>query len=631
MPACTADRCGRRTGLPPARSADAFAPSRHGGGPSRSPALPRLACACGGSCPRCAASALSPQLPAQDREREKAADRFADGAAPALAYALAGTPSAPGPSMQLPGPVVAALKRSSGFDGSKVRLHADAASASAAQRLQARAYAFGDDIHFGAGQYQPHSAAGRHLLAHELAHVAQQRQMPPRLMLSPYADAHGTDDLHQRLTREYVEDTPGLAQPPSLGAVQYSAGYRQWLQAQAADGVKFLPTTFTQKDPMQPSGVVANGLTTYALNGKSSAGATLGVLIADLQAQLRPATVLHAPGLVQGQVQCRFDPALRIESSAHVDELSAPPPGGWTARLPPAAAGSAAECPGKSSVRVTLTDASGDPAALAKLVHDSELEHVAELRALHDRHFVAYYRFVTALTATAGSEAGCETALRGRIADRDAQAATAFALGDLAATRRFDDPASTHHGTLARTVSPGCSAITLTARQTHPPQPGAAPGNVMPVAPHSTPVDAAQLSVQGSDLMSAGRRVRGFASPADASTAMGAFAALGVTEILRIGPVEILMAGAQAAFGGSLQGLPSLALHLEQIQISVGVPHIDDWVISEVHGTQFVEIANFGAARDAAYSALDLIIAQKLQRQMRIGPAGGVGMSLYTA
>jgi hypothetical protein len=59
-------------------------------------------------------------------------------------------------------------------DLSGVRVHTGAESAQATQAVGARAYATGQDIHFAPGQYDPHSTAGQHLLAHEVAHTVQQ-------------------------------------------------------------------------------------------------------------------------------------------------------------------------------------------------------------------------------------------------------------------------------------------------------------------------------------------------------------------------------------------------------------------------------------------------------------------------
>ncbi|MDO8152622.1 DUF4157 domain-containing protein [Isoptericola sp. b408] len=59
-------------------------------------------------------------------------------------------------------------------DFSQVRVHTGAAAAESAHSLHARAYTTGSEIVFGRGAYAPHTVAGRHLLAHELTHVAQQ-------------------------------------------------------------------------------------------------------------------------------------------------------------------------------------------------------------------------------------------------------------------------------------------------------------------------------------------------------------------------------------------------------------------------------------------------------------------------
>ena len=62
-----------------------------------------------------------------------------------------------------------------GHDFSRVRIHADARAAVLAKDINAKAFTSGNDVVFGAGAYQPHSHAGRHLLAHEMTHTLQQR------------------------------------------------------------------------------------------------------------------------------------------------------------------------------------------------------------------------------------------------------------------------------------------------------------------------------------------------------------------------------------------------------------------------------------------------------------------------
>ncbi len=67
------------------------------------------------------------------------------------------------------------LETSFGADFSSVRIRADEAAAQAAGRLGAEAFTLGEGIVFGADRYRPHTAEGLHLLAHEAAHVLQQR------------------------------------------------------------------------------------------------------------------------------------------------------------------------------------------------------------------------------------------------------------------------------------------------------------------------------------------------------------------------------------------------------------------------------------------------------------------------
>lgn len=55
-----------------------------------------------------------------------------------------------------------------------VRVHTGVSAADAARSLGASAYTVGRDIVFGAGKYRPDTVAGKRLLIHELAHVAQQ-------------------------------------------------------------------------------------------------------------------------------------------------------------------------------------------------------------------------------------------------------------------------------------------------------------------------------------------------------------------------------------------------------------------------------------------------------------------------
>ena len=61
-----------------------------------------------------------------------------------------------------------------GASFSGVRMHDDAEAASLSSQLDARAFAVGNHVAFGAGEYRPGTPMGDALIAHELAHTIQQ-------------------------------------------------------------------------------------------------------------------------------------------------------------------------------------------------------------------------------------------------------------------------------------------------------------------------------------------------------------------------------------------------------------------------------------------------------------------------
>jgi hypothetical protein len=65
-----------------------------------------------------------------------------------------------------------------GTDFSDVEVHTDGSAADSAQSVSAQAYTVGNHMVFGEGKFQPASDEGRHMIAHELTHVVQQRHGP---------------------------------------------------------------------------------------------------------------------------------------------------------------------------------------------------------------------------------------------------------------------------------------------------------------------------------------------------------------------------------------------------------------------------------------------------------------------
>lgn len=175
-------------------------------------------CACGGMCPTCRSksgtqrenTAVYLSKPGDRHEIE--ADRIADsvmrmqdtssGPKPVTALDQEEEQTiAPGPNVnrkaapgaanvQIPGPLAhlvpgpgqaldsrtrAFMEPRFGADFSNIRIHTDAQANQAAESIGARAYTLGNNIVFAQRAYSD-SNPGRHLLAHELAHVMQQRE-----------------------------------------------------------------------------------------------------------------------------------------------------------------------------------------------------------------------------------------------------------------------------------------------------------------------------------------------------------------------------------------------------------------------------------------------------------------------
>jgi len=124
-------------------------------------------CACGGSAGLSGACG--------ECDHKKLLQRHSAGQAPAsvppLVHEVLDSPGQP-----LDASTRAFMESRFGHDFARVRIHSDARAAESAVAVSALAYTVGNDVVFGAGRYAPSSAAGRRLLAHELAHTIQQSQ-----------------------------------------------------------------------------------------------------------------------------------------------------------------------------------------------------------------------------------------------------------------------------------------------------------------------------------------------------------------------------------------------------------------------------------------------------------------------
>jgi hypothetical protein len=138
---------------------------------------------------------------AAEREADEAARNVADGVPQAQRKPQAGTSTTEasselaravmtrvGEGAELPRSVRSLMEGSFGEDLGGVRVHTGYPAAMATRALAAEAFTVGSSIVFGQDRLDPESSHGRGLLAHELAHVVQQRSSAPgiqgRLLLT---------------------------------------------------------------------------------------------------------------------------------------------------------------------------------------------------------------------------------------------------------------------------------------------------------------------------------------------------------------------------------------------------------------------------------------------------------------
>ncbi len=108
--------------------------------------------------------------------KKKRLQRKAESAGPSLAPQSVHQVLAAG-GQPLEAGVRSRMQSRLGHDFGSVRIHTDATAARSAADVSARAWTVGSNVAFAEGAYQPTSTAGEELLAHELAHVVQQRSV----------------------------------------------------------------------------------------------------------------------------------------------------------------------------------------------------------------------------------------------------------------------------------------------------------------------------------------------------------------------------------------------------------------------------------------------------------------------
>ncbi|MGH9823429.1 MAG: DUF4157 domain-containing protein, partial [Blastocatellia bacterium] len=126
-----------------------------------------------------------------------------------------------GPGQPLDGGVKIRMESAFGHSFSRVRVHNDSTAGQLSTGLNAKAFTLGEHVAFGSGEYRPGTIAGDALIAHELAHVAQQTGdgLPPQpiptrsKMRGAPGDGNGSDSLENDADHSAVRAVSTLWAP----------------------------------------------------------------------------------------------------------------------------------------------------------------------------------------------------------------------------------------------------------------------------------------------------------------------------------------------------------------------------------------------------------------------------------
>jgi hypothetical protein len=156
---------------------------------------------------------------AAEAQARAVAERAATGAPvrlPGVAQAVPTRSSSPwGEGAPLPAALRSVLEATFGTSLEDVRIHTDGATAALVVGLRARALTIGEHIALAPGAYRPDTEEGRALIAHEVAHVVQQRvaQEPT----AQFSGGPGDPPIYLRVSMTgIVVSSPGRTLDPGL-------------------------------------------------------------------------------------------------------------------------------------------------------------------------------------------------------------------------------------------------------------------------------------------------------------------------------------------------------------------------------------------------------------------------------
>ena len=303
-----------------------------------------------------------------------------------------------------------------GADFSDVKIHTGKDAADSAKDINAQAYAYGKHIVFNEGKYQPETSEGKHLLAHELAHVVQQ-------------GAASTSIKNIQRAANFVESTPvydiNLAE-------QFVKAYTNDPDNEFGSTHPLINTVDLTASAANPIKVPAESdLSTTAVGNEFEAGVTT-VPVNETSFHMR----LPQKGLTKWTL------------SAPISNIA-----GLFQHL-------------NCRISDTNIEVTGHPSntAIITATHVHEGVHAQHIRAAHNDSIVKFDQFLTTRKVKAATEAESKRLLLTQISGMSQAMLSSFARAFSQKAAAFHGGASGRKGNLAiRNISSDCSKVEIRA------------------------------------------------------------------------------------------------------------------------------------------------------------------------
>jgi phage-related protein len=214
-----------------------------------------------------------------------------------------------------------------GHDFTQVRIHTDRDATALTELLGADAVTVGQDVFFADGAFQPWSASGRRLIAHELLHTVQAPQAPGALRAGRDA---GAVSLPHELIEQQAEDEArqpnGLGDPGRTGDPASAAGRAPEVRAQAPAPawLRYASATAEQRraEQLDPATVVdrlAAGILRSLRGDPADSSKRVSLHLARLGSELRSAV------LDKLEVRLPSAPYQQVREALHEQEAGGAP------------------------------------------------------------------------------------------------------------------------------------------------------------------------------------------------------------------------------------------------------------------------------------------------------------------